>query len=310
MEFSHVPVMLNETIEMLKIKANGIYVDGTVGGAGHASKICEKLNKEGMFIGIDQDTDALSYSKKILEKYTSTKHLIHENYKNLKNTLNLLQIEKVDGILIDIGVSSYQIDSENRGFSYMRNARLDMRMNQDAEFSADDVINHYQEKKLVEILYKYGEEPFAKKIAHNIVIAREDKKIETTFELVDIIEKSIPKKYRQEGHVAKKTFQAIRIEVNNELEILENAIEEMINVLSVGGRLCIITFHSLEDRIVKEKFRRAVNTCVCPRELPVCVCGNKPQGQIVTQKPIIPSEKELLQNSRARSAKLRVFEKK
>ena len=309
MEFSHIPVILNETIEGLNIRADGIYVDGTLGGAGHSSKICEKLNESGTLVGIDQDEEAIAFSQKVLEKFCNKIHIVHDNYKNVRNVLKRLEIEKVDGILLDIGVSSYQIDNGERGFSYMHDAPLDMRMDQSKEFSAFDVVNKYSEGDIANVLFKYGEESYARNIARRICEERKVKPIETTFELVKIIEMAVPGKYKKEGHVAKKTFQAIRIEVNKELEVLENTIDDMIDLLNPGGRLCIITFHSLEDRIVKEKFKNAENPCICPRDFPVCMCGKKSKGKVITNKPIIASPEEMTSNSRARSAKLRVFEK-
>ncbi|MCQ2749026.1 MAG: 16S rRNA (cytosine(1402)-N(4))-methyltransferase RsmH [Clostridia bacterium] len=309
MEFNHIPVILNETIEGLNVKADGIYVDGTLGGAGHSSEICKKLNELGTLIGIDQDEEALAFSQKVLENFDNKVVLIHDNYKNVKNVLKKLAIEKVDGILLDIGVSSYQIDNAERGFSYMKDADLDMRMDRSKGITAADVVNTYSEGDIANILFKYGEESYAKKIASRIVEERKNREIKTTFELVRIIESAVPGKYKAEGHVAKKTFQAIRIEVNKELEVLENTIDDMIDLLNPGGRLCIITFHSLEDRIVKEKFKTAENPCICPRDLPICMCGRKSKGKVITKKPIIASSEEMAMNSRARSAKLRVFEK-
>ena len=309
MEFNHVPVILKETIEKLNVRADGIYVDGTLGGAGHSSEICKKLNESGTLIGIDQDEEALAFSQKVLEKFGNKVYTIHDNYKNVKNVLKRLEIEKVDGILLDIGVSSYQIDNGERGFSYMKDAPLDMRMDRSKGFTAYDVVNNYSEGDITNILFKYGEESYAKRIARRICEERKNKEIKTTFELVDIIEAAVPGKYKAEGHVAKKTFQAIRIEVNKELEVLENTIEDMIDLLNPGGRLCIITFHSLEDRIVKEKFREAENPCICPRDFPICMCGRKSKGKVITKKPIIATPEEMTNNSRARSAKLRVFEK-
>ncbi len=309
MEFKHIPVILNETIENLNIKADGIYVDGTLGGAGHSSEICKRLNKDGTLIGVDQDEEALAHSSKILSKFSNKVQIVHDNYKNIKNILKVLQLEKVDGILLDIGVSSYQIDNGERGFSYMKDAALDMRMDKSKDLTAENVVNDYSEERLLKILYNYGEESYAKRIVRSIIEEREKKRIETTFELVSIIEKAVPGKYKKEGHVAKKTFQAIRIEVNHELEVLENVIDDLIDSLNPGGRLCIITFHSLEDRIVKDKFKMAENPCVCPRDFPVCMCGRKSKGKVVSRKPIIASDDENANNSRARSAKLRVFEK-
>jgi S-adenosyl-methyltransferase MraW len=309
MEFKHVSVLLNECIEALDIKENGIYVDCTLGGAGHSSQIATHLSKEGMLIGIDQDKDALSAAKKRLENFENVKY-VHNNFYNIDSILSELDVEKVDGILADLGVSSYQLDEASRGFSYMKDAPLDMRMNRDNDFSAYEIINNYTEEELYKIIKDYGEERFAKRIANFIVNRRSQKPIETTFELVDIIKAAIPAKMRREGpHPAKRTFQAIRIEVNSELKILNKTIEDGVNRLNKGGRMAIITFHSLEDRIVKLKFRELENPCTCPKEFPICVCGKKPLVKVLSKKGIAPTEKEIEENPRSRSAKLRVIEK-
>jgi 16S rRNA (cytosine1402-N4)-methyltransferase len=309
MEFKHVSVLLNECIEALDIKENGIYVDCTLGGAGHSSQIAAHLSKEGMLIGIDQDKDALSAAKKRLENYENVKY-VHNNFYNIDSILSELDVEKVDGILADLGVSSYQLDEASRGFSYMQDAPLDMRMNRDNDFSAYDIVNNYTEDELVKIIKDYGEERFAKRIANFIVNRRADKPIETTLELVDIIKAAIPARMRRDGpHPAKRTFQAIRIEVNSELKILNKTIEDGVNRLNKGGRMAIITFHSLEDRIVKLKFRELENPCTCPKEFPICVCGKKPLVKVISKKGIAPTEKEIEENPRSRSAKLRIIEK-
>ena len=309
MEFNHTSVLCDESIKFLNINPDGIYIDGTMGGAGHSYKICKKLTT-GKFIGIDQDINAINISKKRLEEFNDKIILVHNNFSNIKNILNDLNIKKVDGVLLDIGVSSHQLDEANRGFSYMQNAPLDMRMNIDNNFSAYNVVNEYSEKKLSDIIYKFGEERWAKRIAEFIVNERKNKFIETTFELVDIIKKAIPKSCRIDGpHPAKRTFQAIRIEVNSELDVLKIAINDIIDFLNPKGRLAIITFHSLEDRIVKNEFKKQQNPCECPIEFPVCICNNISKGKVITKKPILPSDKEILENHRARSAKLRVFER-
>ncbi len=307
MEFKHIPVLLNETIDGLNIKEDGIYVDGTIGGAGHSKKIIEKLSTKGILIGIDRDEEALKAAKQNLKDYNNYK-LIHGNHDNIKNILEDIGIEKVDGILLDLGVSSYQLDERSRGFSYIGDDRLDMRMDKSQKLSAYDVINKYKENELANIIYKYGEERFSKKIAKNICIEREKKPIETTKQLADLIEKTIP--YSKDGHPAKRTFQAIRIEVNNEIEPLYNTVLDCINLLKEGGRLCIITFHSLEDRAVKEAYIDAQGKCTCPKDLPYCVCGSKTLGKIINRKPIEATEEELKINPRAKSAKLRIFERR
>lgn len=309
MEFKHISVLLSECIENLNINENGIYVDCTLGGAGHSSEIVKKLSEKGRLIGIDQDADALAAAKIRLKEYSNVTY-VHDNFYNIDSILKSLNIEKADGILMDLGVSSYQLDEASRGFSYMHDAPLDMRMNRDISISAYQVVNEYSEDKLYSVIRDYGEEKFAKKIAALIVKNREIKNINTTLELVEIIKAAIPAKFRREGpHPAKRTFQAIRIEVNKELEILEKAILDSVENLNVGGRIAIITFHSLEDRIVKTTFKKLQNPCECPKELPVCVCGKKPVLKIITRKPIEADEHELEINPRSRSAKLRVGEK-
>ena len=309
MEFHHISVLLNECIEGLNIKENGIYVDGTLGGAGHSAEIVKRLTT-GRLIGIDQDTNAIKAAEKRLEEYKDKVTLVHDNFSNIKAVFSQLGIEKADGFLLDIGVSSHQLDEAERGFSYMHDAPLDMRMNRDNSFSAYNVVNEYSEDELSEIIYKYGEERWSKRIAQFIVAERSKKPIETTFELVDVIKKAVPKGARKDGpHPAKRTFQAIRIEVNGELEILERTIDDMTELLNPGGRLCIITFHSLEDRIVKNAFRKQENPCTCPPEFPVCVCGKKKRANVITRKPILPSDEELEFNHRSRSAKLRILER-
>lgn len=309
MEFSHKPVLLNEVIEGLNIKKDGIYVDCTIGGGGHSIEILKKLDFNGRLIGIDQDRDALKATGERLNTFSNVT-LVHNNFSNIKRVLRELNIEKVDGILMDLGVSSYQLDNKERGFSYMQDAPLDMRMNIENPLSAYFLINSYEEKDILRIIKEYGEERFAKNIAKNIVEARKIEPIKTTLELVSIIARSIPKKFRYEGsHPAKRTFQAIRIEVNKELEILNNAIEDAVESLNSEGRLLIITFHSLEDREVKNKFKLLQDPCMCPKEFPICACGKKPIIKIITRKPIIPSEEELELNKRSKSSKLRICEK-
>lgn len=309
MEFKHVSVLLNECLDNLAIKEDGIYVDCTLGGAGHSSHILEKLSDKGMLIGIDQDTDALKAAKERLKEYKNVK-FVHNNFYNIDSILENLNIAKVDGILMDLGVSSYQLDEGERGFSYMKDAPLDMRMDRDNDFSAYDVVNKYSVDELFRVIKDYGEERFARRIANFIVERRKTKNIETTFELVDIIKDAIPAKARREGpHPAKRTFQAIRIEVNGELKILNKAIEDGVKRLNKGGRMAIITFHSLEDRIVKLKFRDLADPCTCPKDFPICVCGKKPTVKLVSRKAIEPSNEEVEENPRSRSAKLRVLER-
>ena len=311
MEFKHKPVLLEETIEGLKIKKDGIYVDGTLGGAGHSSEIAKRLGPEGRLIGIDQDGEAIAAATKRLEPYKDRVTIVRSNYAQMCQVLKELGISKVEGILLDLGVSSYQLDNAERGFTYREDVPLDMRMDQRQTKTARDIVNEYSEMELYHMIRNYGEDKFAKNIAKHIVQARQNERIHTTGQLVEIIKAAIPMKFRATGgHPAKRTFQALRIELNKELEVLENSIDEMIELLNDGGRLCIITFHSLEDRIVKNKFRDNVNTCTCPPEFPVCVCGNKPKGVIVTRKPIVPSEEELEENKRAKSSKLRIFERR
>ncbi|MBZ9692114.1 MULTISPECIES: 16S rRNA (cytosine(1402)-N(4))-methyltransferase RsmH [unclassified Clostridium] len=309
MEFKHISVLLNECLDALDIKDNGIYVDCTLGGAGHSSHILERLSNEGLLIGIDQDRDALKAAKERLKRFENVKY-VHSNFYDIDNILQNLDIPKVDGILMDLGVSSYQLDEGARGFSYMKDAPLDMRMNRDNDFSAYEIVNEYSEDELYKIIRNYGEERFAKRISNCIVNRRSDKPIETTMELVDIIKAAIPAKARREGpHPAKRTFQAIRIEVNSELKILNQTIEDGVNRLKPGGRMAIITFHSLEDRIVKLKFRELNDPCTCPREFPMCICGKKPSVRLVSRKGIEPSKEEVEENPRSRSAKLRIIEK-
>ena len=308
MEFNHYSVMLEETIENLNIKPDGIYVDGTLGGGGHAFHVCKHL-KNGHFYGIDQDDAAITAASERLSVYGDLVTVIRNNYCNAKAALKELGVDKVDGIVLDLGVSSYQLDTEERGFSYRFDADLDMRMDRRQTLTAKDIVNNYSEMDLYRIIRDYGEDNFAKNIAKHIVKARQIKEIQTTGELNEIIKAAIPAKMRQNGHPSKKTFQAIRIECNRELEVLKNALDDLIDLLSPGGRLCIITFHSLEDRIVKTAFKNKENPCTCPPEFPVCVCGRKPEGKVISKKPILPSKEELEANSRSKSAKLRVFEK-
>lgn len=308
MEFKHIPVLLNECIEGLKINPDGIYVDGTLGGAGHSKFILEKLSEKGLLIGIDRDTEALEAANNQLKNYNNIKY-IHGNHDNIKKILSDLSIEKVDGILLDLGVSSYQLDEKSRGFSYIGNNDLDMRMDKTQEKTAKTIVNNYSEEELIRILFEYGEEKFARNIARNICKQREISKIETTAELVKIIENSIPRSKQKDGHPGKRTFQAIRIEVNDELEPLRKTVKDCIEALKSGGRLCIITFHSLEDRAVKEAYIEATGKCICPKDLPYCICNYKTLGQVVNKKPILASNEELKLNSRSQSAKLRIFEK-
>ncbi len=309
MEFHHVSVLLNEVIEGLNIKEDGIYVDGTLGGAGHSLEIVKRL-KDGKLVGIDQDTNALNKASQVLEGYKDKTHLVHSNYENIDKVLEELGIEAVDGILLDLGVSSHQLDEESRGFSHNKDAPLDMRMDRSLEFSAWDLVNKYSKEELEKIIWDYGEDRWAKRIAEFIVEERKEKPIDTTLELVSVIKKAIPKAVRMEGHhPAKKTFQAIRIEVNRELDVLKKSIKTMVDVLKPGGRLAIITFHSLEDRIVKEAFKELFKDCICPPEYPQCICDKKREIKIITRKPIGPSSQELELNPRSRSAKLRIAEK-
>ena len=308
MEFHHISVLLNECIEGLNIKPDGIYVDGTLGGGGHSYKICELLTT-GKLIGIDQDINAINAAKERLNIFKDKVIYVNDNFVNIKKILNDLDIKKIDGVLLDIGVSSHQLDERERGFSYKSAAPLDMRMNTSSDLSAYEVVNNYSQKQLSDIIYNYGEERWAKRIAEFIVSERQIKPICDTYQLVNIIKKAIPKGARKDGpHPARRTFQAIRIEVNKELEVLTSAISDITDVLNINGRLCIITFHSLEDRIVKNEFKKQENPCICPPEFPICVCGRKSKGKVITRKPILPTGKELSENHRSRSAKLRIFE--
>lgn len=310
MEFEHVSVLLEETINNLEIKPDGIYVDGTLGGAGHAGRIAERLSAKGRLVGIDQDKDALAAARERLLGFSCQIDTVRSNFEQMGEVLDRLYIERVDGILLDLGVSSYQLDTAERGFSYWNDARLDMRMDDRKALSAYEVVNSYSETELFHLIRDYGEESFAKNIAKHIVRYRQEKEIETTGELTEIIKAAIPMKIRKKtGHPAKKTFQAIRIEVNRELEVLSNALEGMIRRLVPGGKLCVITFHSLEDRIVKKVFREAENPCTCPKDFPVCMCGKKSLGRSFPRKPILPTAEEMERNSRSRSAKLRVFQR-
>lgn len=307
MEFNHKPVLFNECIEGLQIKKDGTYVDGTLGGGGHSEGICSKLGENGLLIGIDRDKDALNAASGRLDKFACGKIFAQNNYSQIKEILSETQVPSIDGALLDLGVSSFQLDNPNRGFSYMKDAPLDMRMDQDQDFSAYDVVNRYSEEQLRKIIHEYGEERWASRIAQYIVKARVKGDIQSTWELVDIIKAAIPASARRDGpHPAKRTFQAIRIEVNDELEQLKKAVEDFCDVLAPGGRLCIITFHSLEDRIVKETFARRINPCTCPKEIPVCVCGKVPDISKKSNKPIIPGKEEVESNPRSRSAKLRI----
>ena len=311
MEFNHYSVLLNETIENLNIKPDGIYVDGTLGGGGHAYQVASRLSEKGRLIGIDQDADAIAAAGERLKEFGDKITIIRSNYANMKEELHRIGVEKVDGIVLDLGVSSFQLDTPERGFTYRdENAPLDMRMDDRQSLTAKDIVNGYSEMDLYRIIRDYGEDKFAKNIAKHIVQERAKKPIETTGELTEIIRASIPMKVQVTGgHPAKRTFQAIRIELNKELEVLQNNLDDMIDLLNPGGRICIITLHSLEDRIVKTNFKRNENPCTCPSDFPVCVCGKKSKGKVVTRKPIIPSEEELEVNSRSKSAKLRVFER-
>ena len=310
MDFKHVSVLLDETITGLNIKPDGIYVDGTLGGGGHAYEILKKLSSKGRLIGIDQDGEALQAAGERLKEFEDKVTLVRDNYCEIERVLQDLNIEKVDGIVLDIGVSSYQLDNLERGFSYKSDAPLDMRMDTRQVLTAADVVNTYSENELFKIIKDYGEDKFAKNIAKHIVLARKDKPFETTKELSEVIKRAIPMKVQAKGgHPAKKTFQAIRIEVNRELTVLKESIDKMIKHLNPEGRICIITFHSLEDRIVKMKFREIENPCTCPPDFPVCVCGKESKGRVVTRKPIIPSDEEIEVNKRAKSSKLRIFER-
>ena len=311
MEFKHKSVLLEETIEYLNIHPDGIYIDGTLGGGGHAYEVCRRLSKKGRFVGIDQDADAIKASTGRLAQFEDRVQIIRNNYCEMQEALAELGIVKVDGIVLDLGVSSYQLDDPARGFTYRSmDAPLDMRMDTRQSFTAKELINTYSEYELYRVIRDYGEDKFAKNIAKHIVMAREKKEIETTGELTEIVKAAIPAKVRMSGgHPSKRTFQAIRIELNRELEVLQDSLEDMICLLNPGGRLCVITFHSLEDRVVKNIYKKSENPCTCPSDFPVCVCGKKPMGKAVTRKPIIPSEEEIEYNPRSKSAKLRVFER-
>lgn len=309
MEFKHISVLLNESIDALNIKENGIYADGTLGGGGHSEKILERLSNGGILIGIDQDAEAICAAKKRLEKFTN---VIYENtnFKNIKDILIRNSIENIDGAVLDLGVSSYQLDNADRGFSYIADSRLDMRMDLSSELDAYKVVNTYSEENLAKIFFEYGEEKFSRRIASQIVKTRGEKPIETTIELSELVKKCIPQKTVKKGsHPAKRVFQAIRIEVNGELAILEGALNDFFDVLKPGGRLAVISFHSLEDRIVKNTFASLAKGCVCPKDFPVCVCGKKPRGKIITRKAVVPSDDEIDRNKRSKSSKLRVIEK-
>ena len=311
MDFKHVSVLLNETIDGLNINPDGIYVDGTLGGGGHSYEICKRLSGKGRLIGIDQDGEALEAARERLKEFEDKITLVRSNYCEIDTILKDLGIEKVDGIVLDLGVSSYQLDNLERGFSYKSDAPLDMRMDQRQNKTAADVVNNYSENELFRIIRDYGEDTFAKNIAKHIVMARKEKPLETTAELSEIIKASIPMKFQAKGgHPAKKTFQAIRIEVNQELTVLKESLDTMIDHLNPGGRICVITFHSLEDRITKIKFRENENPCICPPDFPVCVCGKVSKGKVITRKPIIPSEEEMTENKRSKSSKLRIFERR
>ena len=310
MDFKHVSVLLNETIDGLNINPDGIYVDGTLGGGGHAYEVCKRLSDKGRLVGIDQDGEALEAAREHLKEFEDKITLVRSNYCEIDTILKDLDIDKVDGIVLDLGVSSYQLDTAERGFSYRVDAPLDMRMDQRQKMTARDIINDYSESELYRVIRDYGEDRFAKNIAKHIVAERKKAPIETTGQLNEIISHAIPMKVRKtSGHPSKRTFQAIRIELNHELDVLRDTLDDMIELLNPGGRLCIITFHSLEDRIVKSSFRKNENPCTCPSHFPVCVCGNVSKGKVITRKPILPSEEELEVNSRSKSAKLRIFER-
>ena len=311
MEFKHVSVLLEETIEGLNIKEDGIYVDGTMGGAGHSYQICKRLGEHGRFVGIDQDEAAIMTGKERLKEFGDKVSIVRSNYCNMKQVLADLGIEKVNGIVLDLGVSSHQLDTADRGFSHKENGPLDMRMDKRQTLTAKDIVNTYSEMELFRIIRDYGEDKFAKNIAKHIVRMRQEKEFETTYELNEAIAAAIPMKVRKNtGHPSKKTFQAIRIELNKELEVLNNTLQDMIDLLEPDGRICIITFHSLEDRIVKSIFRKNENPCTCPPSFPVCMCGQVSKGKVVTRKPILPSDEEMEVNRRSKSAKLRVFERR
>ena len=311
MEFKHRSVLLEETVNGLNIRPDGIYVDGTLGGGGHAYEICRRLGDKGSIVGIDQDEAAIEAAGIRLKDFGEKVTIVRSNYCEMKSVLHGLGIDKVDGIVLDLGVSSYQLDTAERGFSYREDAPLDMRMDRRQTMTARDIVNDYSEKDLYRVIRDYGEDRFAKNIAKHIVIEREKRSIETTGQLTEIIRGAIPMKFQKKsGHPAKRTFQAIRIELNRELDVLKNSLDEMIDLLNPGGRLCIITFHSLEDRIVKSAFKKNEDPCTCPKDFPVCVCGKVSKGSILTRKPILPSQEEVEENSRSKSAKLRIFERK
>ncbi len=311
MIFEHKSVLLEETVNGLNIKPDGIYVDGTLGGGGHAFEVCKQLSDKGSFIGIDQDEAAIEAAGIRLRDFGEKVTIVRSNYCDMKSQLHKLGIDKVDGIVLDLGVSSYQLDTAERGFSYRVDVPLDMRMDRRQEMTAKDIVNTYSEMELYRIIRDYGEDKFAKNIAKHIVLEREKGSIETTGQLIEIIKRAIPMKIQKNGgHPAKRTFQAIRIELNRELDVLRDSLDEMIDMLNENGRICIITFHSLEDRIVKSIFRRNENPCTCPSHFPVCVCGNESKGKVITRKPILPSAEELEYNSRSKSAKLRIFERR
>ena len=309
MEFKHKSVLLEETIDGLAVKPDGVYVDGTLGGGGHSYEICKRLSDKGRLIGIDQDEDAIAAATKRLEEFKDRVTIVRSNYCNMRQVLKDLGIETVDGIVLDLGVSSYQLDTVDRGFSYKYDTELDMRMDRRQSLTAKEIVNTYSEKDLFRIFRDYGEDQFSKNIAKHIVRNRQEKEIATTFELNEIIKAAIPAKFRMNGHPSKRVFQAIRIECNKELDVLRDSMDDMIAMLNPGGRLSIITFHSLEDRIVKSAFRKNENPCTCPPSFPVCMCGKKSKGKVITRKPILPSEEEMEMNSRSKSAKLRIFEK-
>lgn len=310
MTFEHKSVLLEETVDSLNVRPEGIYVDGTLGGGGHALEICRRLGEGGRLIGIDQDSDAVEAACARLRDYKDKVTVVKSNYEDIRSVLDGLGIQGVDGICLDLGVSSYQLDNPERGFTYREDAPLDMRMDQEQELTAASVVNDYSQSELCRVIRDYGEERFAANIARHIAAARDKKRIETTGELIEIIKAAIPMKARAAGgHPAKRTFQAVRIEVNRELEVLENTVDAMIDLLNPGGRLCIITFHSLEDRIVKNRFRNNENPCICPPDFPVCVCGKKSKGRVVTRKPVLPTQAEIQENKRSKSSKLRVFER-
>lgn len=310
MAFKHKSVLLEETVDGLAIKPDGIYVDGTLGGGGHAFEVCSRLNEQGRFIGIDQDAAAIEAASERLRDFGEKVTIIRSNYCEMKSRLHEIGVDKVDGIVIDLGVSSYQLDTAERGFSYRVDAPLDMRMDQRQQLTAREIVNTYSEADLFRVIRDYGEDKFAKNIAKHIVIERQKAPIETTGQLNEIIRHAIPMKFQKTaGHPSKRTFQAIRIELNRELDVLRESLDDMIEMLNPGGRICIITFHSLEDRIVKSAFRKNENPCICPSHFPVCVCGNVSKGKVITRKPILPSEEEFEYNSRSKSAKLRIFER-